>query len=194
MKKKICMIVPSFSAKGGITTVVNGIKNSNLNDEYSIKYIESYCDGGKIKKLIKALISYIQYLILLLFFKPNLIHVHMAFGASYYRKMFFMKVAFLFRIPVICHIHGAEFDKFYENKCDEQKKKIRSLLNKCKFIIVLSKEWKQTFEQLIDKNKICLIENFGEINVDCPHNESNKIVSFTGFINKRKELFRKVNC
>lgn len=30
MKKRVCMVVPSFSAKGGITSVVNGYKGSSL--------------------------------------------------------------------------------------------------------------------------------------------------------------------
>lgn len=35
--KHICMIVPSFTAKGGITSVVNGYKNSNL--EKNLEYL-----------------------------------------------------------------------------------------------------------------------------------------------------------
>ena len=50
MKKKVCMIVPSFSAKGGIATVVSGYRGTELEKQYDIKYIESYCDGSKVKK------------------------------------------------------------------------------------------------------------------------------------------------
>lgn len=39
MKKKVCMVVPSFSAKGGIATVVGGYKNSELERKYDVIYI-----------------------------------------------------------------------------------------------------------------------------------------------------------
>ena len=41
MKKKICMVVPSFSAKGGITSVVSGYRGSQLEKDFEIKYIET---------------------------------------------------------------------------------------------------------------------------------------------------------
>ena len=61
MKKKVCMVVPSFNAKGGITTVVNGYRNSDLEKEYQVEYIETYCDGGKISKIIKAICAYFKF-------------------------------------------------------------------------------------------------------------------------------------
>lgn len=59
MKKKICMVVPSFSAKGGITSVVTGYRGSQLEKDYDIKYIETYCDGNRLSKLLKALKAYL---------------------------------------------------------------------------------------------------------------------------------------
>ena len=45
MKKKVCMVVPSFTAKGGITSVVNGYRNSQLTEDYDVRFIETYCYG-----------------------------------------------------------------------------------------------------------------------------------------------------
>ena len=50
-RNRICMIIPSFSARGGIATVVSGYKGSLLEQEYEIRYIETYVDGGKTAKL-----------------------------------------------------------------------------------------------------------------------------------------------
>ena len=41
MKKKVCMVVPSFTAKGGITSVVNGYRNSQLTEDYDVRFIET---------------------------------------------------------------------------------------------------------------------------------------------------------
>lgn len=87
MKKKVCMVVPSFSAKGGIATVVSGYKGSEIEKHYNIQYIESYCDGNKIKKIFKAIGAYFSFLKEMVRNKPDLVHIHSSFGGSFYRKL-----------------------------------------------------------------------------------------------------------
>ena len=65
MRKKVCMVVPSFTAKGGITAVVNGYQNSQLTEDYDVRFIETYCDGNKIKKYIIQLYFFIFFYILI---------------------------------------------------------------------------------------------------------------------------------
>lgn len=62
MKKKVCMVVPSFTAKGGITSVVNGYRNSQLTEDYDVRFIETYCDGSVIQKTSKALSAYLKFI------------------------------------------------------------------------------------------------------------------------------------
>lgn len=81
------MIVPSFSAKGGITTVVNGYRNSELENEYQIKYLETYCDGNKLNKIVKAICAYLSFGKELILNKPDLVHIHSSFGWEFLRKL-----------------------------------------------------------------------------------------------------------
>ena len=69
MRKKVCMVVPSFTAKGGITAVVNGYQNSQLTEDYDVRFIETYCDGNKIKKVAIYLKSMFKYLYALIFWR-----------------------------------------------------------------------------------------------------------------------------
>ena len=105
MKKKVCMIVPSFSAKGGITSVVNGYRNSQLTEDYDVRFIETYCDGSIVYKIFKALSAYSKFIYTALFWKPNLVHVHTSFGGSFYRKALIIEIASLAKIPVVNHVH-----------------------------------------------------------------------------------------
>ena len=73
--KKVVMVVPSFSAKGGISSVVNGYRGSELEKKYKIKYIESYCDGSKAKKICKAIEAYFLFFKEMTINKPNLVHI-----------------------------------------------------------------------------------------------------------------------
>ncbi len=54
-KTKICMIVPNAAVKGGIASVVNGYRGSALEKRFKIRYVESYCDGSRLRKLVRRL-------------------------------------------------------------------------------------------------------------------------------------------
>ena len=124
---KICMIVPNAAVKGGIAAVVNGYRGSDLEKKHTVHYVESYCDGSKADKFFKALGGYFGFLRLLLRERPDIVHVHSSFGPSFYRKMPFIYMSCLFRIPVINHIHGSEIGRFYENASERKKKLVRKV-------------------------------------------------------------------
>ena len=111
--KRICMVVPNRMVKGGIAAVVNGYRGSQLEKHYEITYVESYKDGNKFDKLLKGICGYFHFACVLLFHKPDLVHIHSSFGPSFYRKMPFIYMAFLRNVPIINHIHGADFDEFF---------------------------------------------------------------------------------
>ena len=85
--KKVCMIVQDPKVKGGIAAVISGYYGSKLEQDYSMIYVESYQDGSKWEKLIKAIKGYIHFAKVLLTDKPDLVHIHSSFGPSFYRKI-----------------------------------------------------------------------------------------------------------
>ena len=182
MKKKICMIVPSFSAKGGIATVVNGYKGSELEKKYDIKYIETYCDGNKVKKIFKAINAYFLFLKEILINKPDLIHIHSSFGGSFYRKLPFVYMASIFNLPVINHIHGSEITDFYINASKRKKQLVERCFDKCKCLVVLSEEWKNNLQVIKTKTPKIVIENYSIIHEEClkRKNHRDKNILFFG--------------
>ena len=106
------MVVQDPLVKGGIAAVVNGYRNSQLEKDYKIIYVESYKDGGKLTKLLKAISGYIKFTKVLLIDKPNLVHIHSSFGPSFYRKIPFVYMASWAKVPIVNHIHGADFEEF----------------------------------------------------------------------------------
>ena len=191
--KKVIMIVPSFSAKGGISSVVNGYRGSELEKKYKIKYIESYCDGSRLKKIIKAIVAYFSFFKEMIMNKPDVVHIHSSFGGSFYRKLPFIYSAFLFGIPIINHLHGADFEAFYLNSSNKKKRLVIKTYEKCTKIVVLSEEWKKKISLIVPETKIFVIENYSFINNSIIERRINKnnqnTVLFLGFICKRKGCF-----
>ncbi|URN84120.1 glycosyltransferase family 4 protein [Acetobacterium wieringae] len=183
------MVIPSFTAKGGITSVANGYLESKLNDKYDISYIETYCDGWRFQKILKALKAYFCFLFIILFKKPDIVHIHSSFGASFYRKAPFVFLASKVNLFIINHVHGADFNEFFVNVNKNRKKRIESLYKKCDVTIALSDEWKENLSKIVEKEKIEIIENYSILQHNIKFDREEKRVLFLGFLCERKGCF-----
>lgn len=191
--KKVCMVVPNRMVKGGIAAVVNGYRGSQLEKDYEITYVESYKDGSKLDKLLKGICGYFHFAGVLLFHKPDIVHIHSSFGPSFYRKMPFIYMASWRKIPIINHIHGADFDRFFVAAPESKKKKIKKVYSKCDVLIALSEEWKERLSQIVPENKITIIENYSVLHEaaleERMKRSCNNTVLFLGELGKRKGCY-----
>lgn len=191
--RKICMVVQDPYVKGGIAAVVNGYRGSRLEKDYEIIYVESYKDGGKITKLLKGISGYFHFAKVILLDKPELVHIHSSFGPSFYRKMPFIIMASWAGIPIVNHIHGADFNIFYLDASDKKKKLIKKTYSRCSKLIALSEEWKERLIKIVPENKISIIENYSVIHEEAYqaklNRESNNEVLFLGELGQRKGCY-----
>lgn len=186
----VCMIVPNEAVKGGIASVVNGYRGSDLERHHRVTYIESYQNGSKWDKLKKAMKGYAAFHRLLGKDRPALVHVHSSFGPSFYRKMPFILWSASRKIPVVNHIHGAEFDAFYENASEAKRKLVRKVYGRCTRLVVLSEEWAARLQQIVPREKIDILENYCRIPkepFDAGRNKEQ--VLFLGELGERKGCF-----
>lgn len=187
---KICMIVPDVAVRGGIASVTAGYRGSVLEQHHEIDYVESYCDGSKWKKLLKAISGYCCFIRQLLHNRPDIVHIHSSFGPSFYRKLPFIYLSRWIGIPVVNHIHGAEFDTFYEKASTRKRKLVQKVYGKCSRLIVLSKEWKEALAQIVPAQKIDIVENYCIVPEE-PYDIGRKPqqILFLGELGERKGCF-----
>lgn len=191
--KKVCMIVQNPMVKGGIAAVVNGYRGSQLEKDYDIIYVESYKDGSKITKFLKAIKGYFHFLKVLITDKPDLVHIHSSFGPSFYRMIPFVYMASWVKVPIVNHIHGADFDKFYGDASNKKRKQIKRVYNKCEILIALSLEWKERLSKIVNEKKIRVIENYSILHMDAYierlNRSCNKQILFLGELGYRKGCY-----
>ncbi len=187
---KICMIVQDKMVKGGIAAVISGYYGSTLEQDFDITYVESYKDGSKLSKFFKALSGYFNFIKCLIFNKPDIVHIHSSFGASFYRKIPFIYMASWAKIPILNHVHGADFNVFYTNATHKKKNLIKKVYNKCTKFIALSNEWKENLSKIVSEDKIVIIENYSVINEQAfeqrLNRDCNNTVLFLGELGPRK--------
>ena len=160
VKTKVCMIVQDPMVKGGIAAVISGYYGSRLESDYDITYIESYQDGSKFQKLLKALKAYKAFHKLLKDNPPDLVHVHSSFGPSFFRKYPIINAAYKHGIPIVNHIHGSALKELYTDAPKWKRRMVESSYNKCTRLIVLSEEWKKKLSVIVPAEKIEVLSNY----------------------------------
>lgn len=129
-------------------------------------------------------------MILLIKDKPDLVHIHSSFGASFYRKLPFIYISYLKKICILNHIHGSEIEKLYINANKIKKLLVKDAFSKCDCLIVLSNTWKVKLKNLFPETSIYVVENFSPYIFNKTHigHEKTQIL-FLGFITELKGCF-----
>jgi glycosyltransferase involved in cell wall biosynthesis len=156
----ILMLSTSPETQGGIAAVIKGYMDAGLFDRWPVLHVATHCDGGRIRKLLVAVSALARYLTYLCTRRVVLVHVHAASNASFWRKLAFILMAFLCRVPVIFHLHGGGFLDFYRRRFGAVRRRvIRFVLNHSAYIIVLSREWHRRVSTITGNPNIVTIAN-----------------------------------
>lgn len=156
-KIRVLMLGADRTVHGGVSAVINNYYRAGLDRQIALHYIGTMVDGSKVRKLLQAVWAYAVFLLRLP--GAQIVHVHMAADASYYRKSIFIHTAAFFHKKLIIHEHGGDFQNFYYQKNVKQQKKIQKTLNKAAYFIVLSEEWKTFFSPIVNPSKLRILEN-----------------------------------
>src|SRR5690606_17109498 len=106
-------IDPASKEKGGISSVIDIYRAAGLLTRWPIHYIGTIASGSHAHKVRVALGALASFIRMLLSRRVALVHAQTASRASFWRKSIFMLLARAARVPVILHLHGAEFEHFY---------------------------------------------------------------------------------
>lgn len=157
-KPRVLMIGPARNVKGGISTVVNNYYELGLDKEVELEYIATMVDGNKFKKLLVMILAYIKFCRII--HKFDIVHIHMAAQASFYRKSLFIKRAKRVGKKVIIHQHGGNFREFYSELPSKLQEKVKNIFVLADKLIVLSDAWLKYYSKNIcNKDKIEVIYN-----------------------------------
>lgn len=145
MRKKINLtIATGLDGKGGIATVLN-VLNTGFFQHWDMRLIKTHTGQTiffGLNRFFIFLLSFIKLITYLTFYKVCIVHIHMASRGSYIRKSLMVRVTKFFSAKVILHLHGGEFQEFYNNECNAAKKRhIRQTFDLVDAVIVLSTQW-----------------------------------------------------
>lgn len=192
VSKHILFLGVSMNTKGGMTAVLVSYKKYIEN----MQFIPTWRLGNKIVKGWYALQALTRCFLVYTFNKDiEIIHIHGAANASFYRCRMFIHQAKKYNKKVILHEHAADFREFYADAKD--KKEVVDTLNYCDKLIVLSQSWKKYFAGIgVDEGKISVLNNIVPPPViKCLQRRDDKLhLLFLGEISKRKGGYDLLNA
>lgn len=195
MRPKAIVILgvhPASTERGGIYSVIDVYKQSGLFDRWPVVYIGTYTSGTYWNKILVAVVALWQYMGLLITGRVALVHAHSASRASFWRKSIFILLAFAARRPVLLHLHGAEFDKFYNNECGQVRKWfVRFVFSHVDRVVTLSSRWKDFVLQIAEAAVAVRIFNPVRVSVESynPAVRQDNNLLFLGRLGQRKGIF-----
>ena len=187
---KVLMIGNHPSNKGGMTSVINQIKAYNWEKKgVDLSCVPTIIHGNPVKKICFFAVSYLKILFRFVTAKPDILHMHMSYKGSFSRKNAIHKLCRLFKVKDIIHLHGSEFEKWFNEIDDGKKNKVKRLLSECDSFIVLGEGWKRIVQNIEPSAKVTVLSNGIAIPDDTVQwNENQCQLLFLGVLISRKGI------
>ena len=148
MLSRLIMLGTSPRTRGGIASVVNAYCALGWFERWQAEYVATHCDGTSLAKVAAVLRALARFTWLLARDGRAVLHVHSASRASFWRKCAFMSIGLAAGCPILLHLHGGAFRRFYADECGPARRYVvRFFLERAVRIIVLSeatRAWMQT--------------------------------------------------
>lgn len=112
--KQVVMLGPSPASKGGMASVIATLLEHGYSDGGRCTFLATQVDGGRARKALHAGAALARFCAMLAARRVALLHVHVASGASFWRKAAFIGAARAAGCPVLFHLHGGQFRQFVE--------------------------------------------------------------------------------
>ena len=124
MKKKILMVGPALSVRGGMSSVAIAIID-NLSSDFEVEFLSTYVEGGKIRAGM-AFLSAMRR-IKRLARNADVVHIHFSKRGSTFRKAALAKAVKSVGTPLLLHSHSSSYG-FYDELPDYGKQRVRDFL------------------------------------------------------------------
>ncbi len=111
------MIGPGLDVPGGMTQVHRTWLRADAMRDVQVDYIETMSELPPLRWVARNLACEARYARRLLRgYRPDLFHVHVADGTSFWRKLAYIEQARLAGVPTVAHLHGAWMEDFYARR------------------------------------------------------------------------------
>jgi len=115
---------------------------------------------GWVRFALAMLVALKQMLLFPFRRPPDVVHVHSAQWHSFYQSSWYVLfAAFVWRRPVVLHVHGSSFDEFLEVDSVPIQLLQSAVLGASDVVVALSDGWADVLEEYVDPRKVVVLHN-----------------------------------
>lgn len=210
-KTYVLLIGPGQTDVGGVATFIEFmLESSYLNQKFAIIHMDTarglknQATAGRFsfRNLLYLFRQIFTLFTILVNRHPQIIHLNVTAGWSFWKTSAFMFLSQAFHAKVIAHIHGGAFKEFIEASGPTKHKLIGMVLGHANGVVVLSQWWKEYIQTVVGQPlRITVIPNAPEESYFREWGMSNAIegregntILFVGSIGRRKGIFDILNA
>lgn len=127
-KIRVLMCSSDRKEKGGMNSVIDQLMDHDWGEHFRFSYLATHITGNPIKKTLFFMNAYKKLKKLIKKNTFDVIHIHMSYKGSFYRKYYVTKLCKKNNKKVIIHLHGSEFKDFYNSGNEKRKSKLGNYL------------------------------------------------------------------
>lgn len=155
----VLWVSTSRSTRGGVSAMVNTVMATELTDVWHIVHVATHRDGPATVKVAAFAIGGVRYLGLMVFRRPRLVHIHTASYGSFVRKSLLVWVAVALRVPVVLHVHGAEFHLFVGSLPRLLQRYVSVTISRCRAVVALGPGWAERITAIAPAASVVVVPN-----------------------------------
>jgi glycosyltransferase involved in cell wall biosynthesis len=194
--RRAVWVSTGLDTRGGVSSYVKQLQQTPLWTSWNIRHIATHRDGSSRAKLWAFGHGAGSVLWELAVRRPSLLHLHMASYGSFARKSLLAWAGWLWRVPVVIHVHGAEFDLFFQRCPAVLRSYITATLNRASVVVALGDTWARRLALIAPRARITVVPNAvrPQEQVTQPREGVPVGVLFLGNIGDRKGAFTLIDA
>lgn len=181
----------STSTRGGVASFVRTMQSTDLWTDWNIEHISTHCNGSVPRRILAFAIGLTSFAYTMIRRRPDVVHLHTASYGSFVRKATLAWLARAARVPVILHVHGAEFHRFYMLCPAPLRYVVRATLTDASAVIALGDEWAMRLREIAPNARIIVVPNAVHPRTPISQEPDGRPVNvlFLGEVGERKGTF-----
>jgi glycosyltransferase involved in cell wall biosynthesis len=129
---------------GGVGVLLRNLIDAwaNMPEAPRVRVLDTRGGGGRQRAALHFPGVVLQVVALCGLRRAHLVHAHMTTRGSAFRKTLLCWLAMSLRVPVVIHMHGADFIPFYRGLAPWLKAPLRAVLRRAAHVVVLGAAWR----------------------------------------------------
>jgi len=160
---RVWLVSPNPTSRGGVAAVARQIAVSPIARKYRISMVPTYAPGSMLARIYYAAHGLMLLGGAMIFKRPDLVHVKVASGGSFARKVVVGAMCRLRGVPVLVHVHGGGFDQFVTRSPDPVRRLAHWLLETTPQVLTLSDRWAAKLHTIFPRARIDVLPNPVEV-------------------------------